>query len=132
MITGDKSNKVNEPNLYNHNQQIQVNTRKQFYDNNNKQENGKQGRQELVVQDSPSFKVCVIVAMVFVIRVGCPSVCLLWIAHNVNLSMLELSYRLQTWDGDYWNNYLRFDKCSCSIIVNRKSARPFDFLTFLT
>ena len=89
VITGDKSNKVNEPNLYNHNQQIQVNTRKQFYDNNNKQENGKQGRQELVVQDSPSFKVCVIVAM---FSVKCPSVCLLWIAHNVNLSMLELSY----------------------------------------
>ena len=63
MITGDKSNKVNEPNLYQHNQQLQIleaNTRKQFYDNNNKQErqeHNKQGRQELVVQDSPSFKV---------------------------------------------------------------------------
>ncbi len=84
MITGDKSNKVNEPNQYQHNQQLQIleaNTRKQFYDNNNKQErqensrqerqepnkqerqeNSKQGRQELVVQDSPSFKVSFISA----------------------------------------------------------------------
>ena len=76
MITGDKSNKVNEPNLYQHNQQLQIleaNTRKQFYDNNNKQERqeiskqerqeiSKQGIQELVVQDSPSFKVSFISA----------------------------------------------------------------------
>ncbi len=38
MITGDKSNKVNEPNLYQHNQQLQAITRKQDLQENSKQE----------------------------------------------------------------------------------------------
>ena len=51
----------------------------------------------------------------------------------VYLDMLELSYRFQTCHNDSYNSLVRLKKHSKSIIVTRKSVRPFkhaDFLLF--